>query len=63
MLPRPTTPARVFARLELAQHAAMLQKVAAGDLEGAERTRLSLSGYARLRSMAARDEPRSAWTN
>ncbi len=63
MLPRPTTPARVLAALELAQHDAMARKLAAGDVAGAEATRRALPGWARLRSMAARDEPKNAWTN
>ena len=63
MLPRPTTPARVIARMELAQHAAMARAVARGDHESAARVRASLAGWAYLRDMLARDEPHSAWLN
>jgi hypothetical protein len=61
--PSNSTPARVVIRMEVAAHAAMMRRVAAGDVTAAEGVRRILTGWAGLRSRLAADEPHGAWLN
>lgn len=63
MKPSTATPARVVIRMEVAAHAAMMRRAAAGDLAAAEGVRRILAGWSGLRSRLAADEPHGAWLN
>ena len=63
MKPSPTTPARVVIARECQAHEAMKRHAEAGEHGAFAIWKAEAEGWARLRSMLARDEPHNAWLN
>ncbi len=63
MKPHPSTPARVVIRYEREAHKAMERHAENGDHGSFACAKAQAQGWARLRSMLARDEPHGAWLN